>query len=78
MTTTQNTAVEAIKAPIQKEWINPNEVHKEYGFSVSTLAKWRMDNKYLPFSKIGKYIKYKRSDIEAFLNSNIVKSVEVA
>ena len=78
MTTTQNTAVEAIKAPIQKEWINPNEVSKEFGFSVSTLAKWRMDNKYLPFSKIGKYIKYKRSDIEAFLNSNIVKSVEVA
>jgi len=78
MDTAQNTAVEAIKAPIQKEWINPNEVHKEYGFSVSTLAKWRMDNKYLPFSKIGKYIKYKRSDIEYFLNSNIIKSVEVA
>lgn len=58
---------------IQKEWINPNEVHKEYGFSVSTLAKWRMDNKYLSFSKIGKYIKYKRADIEAFLNSNIIE-----
>jgi len=57
----------------QKDWLNPNEAHKQYGFSVSTLAKWRMDNKYLPFSKIGKYIKYKRNDIEAFLNSNIVE-----
>ena len=75
MNTTQNTAVEAITAPIQKEWINPNEVQKEYGFSVSTLAKWRMDNKFLPFSKIGKYIKYKRSDIEAFLNSNVIDTV---
>lgn len=60
---------------IQKEWINPNETHKEYGFSVSTLAKWRMENKYLPYSKIGKYIKYKRADIEAFLNSNVIDAV---
>lgn len=75
MNQTQNTAVEALKAPIQKEWINPNEVHNDYGFSISTLAKWRMDNKHLPFSKIGKYIKYKRADIEAFLNSNVIDAV---
>lgn len=56
----------------QKDWINPNEVNADYGFSVSTLAKWRMQNKFLPFSKIGKYIKYKRADIEAFLNSNVI------
>lgn len=57
---------------IPKGWLNPNDVYKEFGFSVSTLAKWRMQNKFLPFSKIGKYIKYKRADIEAFLNSNII------
>lgn len=62
----------------QKDWLNPNEVNKQYGFSVSTLAKWRMKNKHLAFSKIGKYIKYKRADIEAFLNSNIVDADEVA
>lgn len=67
----QKQAVEAIRAPIQKEWLNPKEVHNNYGFSVSTLAKWRMDNLNLPYSKMGKYIKYKRSDVEAFLNSNI-------
>lgn len=54
-----------------KEWLNPKEVFKEYGFSISTLAKWRMDNHNLPYSKMGKYIKYKRSDVEGFLNSNI-------
>lgn len=58
-----------------KEWLTPLEVSKEYGFSVSTLAKWRMDNLHLPFSKMGKYIKYNRNDIEAFLESN---KVEVA
>lgn len=59
-----------------KEWLNPKEVFGQYGLSISTLAKWRMDNKYLPFSKIGKYIKYKRSDIEEFLNSNMVEVVQ--
>ena len=59
----------------QKEWLNPQEVNKEFGFSTSTLAKWRMDNLNLVFSKMGKYIRYKRSDIEAFLESNKVEVV---
>ena len=56
-----------------KDWLTPREVNKEYQFSVSTIAKWRMDNKNLPFSKMGKYIRYKRSDIEAFIESNRVE-----
>lgn len=63
---------------LRKEWLNPKEVYQEFGLSVSTLAKWRMVNKYLSYTKVGKYIKYKREDIEAFLNDNIVNSVEVA
>lgn len=73
MTILQNEAVEVLTAPIQKEWLNPKEVLNEYGFSISTLAKWRMDKLHLPFSKMGKYVKYKRCDIEAFLNANIVE-----
>ena len=60
---------------VLKEWLNPRDVKKEFGFSTSTLAKWRMNNLNLPFSKMGKYIKYKRSDIEAFIENN---KVEVA
>lgn len=56
-----------------KEWLNPREVSKKYGFSTSSLAKFRMDKKNIPFSKMGKYIRYKRSDIEAFINSNMVE-----
>lgn len=66
---------EAITAPIQKEYLNPSEVHQEFGFSVSTLAKWRMSNKHLPFSKVGKYIKYKRSDIIKFLEAHTIETV---
>ena len=54
-----------------KEWLTPREVYREYGLSVSSLAKWRMDRKNLPFTKFGKYIKYKRSDIEKFMESHI-------
>jgi len=74
-TTKQNELKEMISQPIQKEWLNPKEVNNDYGISVSTLGKWRMINKNLPYSKIGKYIKYKRSDIEDFLNDNIVEVV---
>jgi len=56
-----------------KEWLTPKEVNKEFGFSVSTLAKWRMNNLNLSFSKMGKYIRYRRADIEAFIESNLVE-----
>ena len=75
MTTVQIEAVEAITAPIQKEWLNPKEVNQEFGFSVSTLAKWRLAKKHLNFSKISKYIKYKRSDIENFLQEHSMMEV---
>ena len=61
------------KQHIKKEWLSPDEVSKEYGFSKSTLAKNRMANKGIKYSKVGKYIKYKRTDIESFLNSNIIE-----
>jgi len=60
------------KMEVLKEWLNPQDVNKEFGFSTSTLAKWRMKNINLPFSKIGKYIKYKRSDIIEFLEDSKV------
>jgi len=59
----------------KKEWLTPKDVSNQYGFSTSTTAKWRMQNLNIPFSKMGKYIRYKRSDIEAFIESN---KVEVA
>lgn len=58
----------------QKQWLNPRELEQEYGFSLSTQAKYRMDRK-IPFSKIGKYIRYSRDDINEWLNSNRVEVV---
>jgi len=75
MNNSENEVLEST-AMILQEYINPNTVHKDYGFSISTLAKWRMKNLHLNFYKMGKYIKYKRSEIIEFIESH--KIVKVA
>jgi len=70
MEVTNTTAEQSLQ-----EYINPNTVHKDYGFSISTLAKWRMSYKYLNFYKMGKYIKYKRSEIIEFIESHKITKV---
>ena len=55
----------------EEKWLSPQGVKDRYGFSVSTLAKWRMDNKNLKFSKMGKYIRYSTKDVEEFIKSNM-------
>ena len=60
---------------IIKAWLTPREVKEEYGFSTSTLAKWRMNSLNLKYSKMGKYIRYRRSDIEIFIENNVIEVV---
>ena len=56
-------------------WLTPTTMEEEYHISRSTQAKYRMDRK-IPFYKIGgKYIKYKREEIDGWIESN---KVEVA
>ena len=75
MNTQKDEAIKTITAPIQKEWLSPKEVSNDYGMSISSLAKFRMQKKYLKFSKVGKYIKYKRSDIIEFLEAHTIETV---
>ncbi len=63
--------IEAVKQ-MQKEWLNPNELESEFGILKSTAAKMRMA-KTLPYHKIGKYVRYSRSDInKLFLDAKVV------
>ena len=55
-------------------WLTPTTMEEEYHMSRSTQSKYRMDRK-IPFYKIGKYIKYKRTEIDAWIELN---KVEVA
>ena len=58
----------------QKRWLTPNELFREYGFSESTQAMYRMDRK-IPFSRIGKYIRYDRDEIDKWLEDNAVEVI---
>lgn len=58
-----------------QEFLTPEQVSQNYNLSKSTLAKWRMINKNLPFAKIGKSVRYRKSDIEAFMESQTVSPV---
>ena len=51
------------------------DLELEYGFSKSTQSKMRMitSNSTIPFSKIGKYIRYDRVAIDKWLENNAVK-----
>lgn len=55
-----------------KRWLNPTELSKEFGFSESNQAKLRMNNK-IPFSKIGRYVRYDRLEIDKWLENNRIE-----
>ena len=59
----------------QKRWLTPSDLNEEFGFSVSSQAKMRMNSNSstIPFSKIGKYIRYDRVEIDIWLESNRVQ-----
>ncbi len=56
----------------QKQWLNTDELEAEYGILKSTQNKMRMA-KTLPYSKIGKYVRYHKPDIDKmFLDAKVV------
>ena len=60
---------------VNKRWLNPSELELEYGFSKSAQAKMRMtsSNSNMPFSKIGKFIRYDRIAIDKWLEDHCVQ-----
>lgn len=62
-------------AGYHKRWLSPEDLELEYGFSKSTQAKMRMikSNSTIPFSKIGKYIRYDRVAIDKWLEDHSVQ-----
>ena len=49
--------------PQQTEWITPKQLESEHGIKISTQAKMRMQKR-IPYSKVGKFIRYNRAKIE--------------
>ncbi len=58
-----------------KRWLSPSELQEEYGFSRSSQAKMRMSSNAstIPFSKIGKYVRYDRIAIDKWLEEHQIQ-----
>ena len=58
-----------------KRWLSPDDLASEYGFSKSTQAKMRMatSSSEIPFSKIGKFVRYDRIAIDEWLKQHQVQ-----
>ncbi len=52
---------------IQKLWLTPKDLAHEFDITLSTQAKMRMKNR-IPYHKIGKYVRYKRTDINQWFD----------
>jgi predicted DNA-binding transcriptional regulator AlpA len=57
-----------------KKYLNPKELKKIYGFSIDNQAKLRVNRK-IPFSKIGRYIRYNRAEIDNWIENNKINMV---
>ena len=57
------------------KWLSPSELETEYGFSKSTQSKMRMQSSSstIPFSKVGKFVKYDRVAIDKWLEQHKVQ-----
>ena len=55
--------------PHLKRWLTIEEVEREYGFSNNTQKRMRR-LKHIPFSKVGKKIRYDRLELDKWLEDN--------
>ena len=70
----QRLMAEAIKEMVKKEWLTPEELQEEYGISIHAQNRMRMERR-IPYSKIGKFVRYKRSEIEKWLEDHKIEMV---
>lgn len=61
------------QAEAQGQWVESEEARKMLGVSAKTWQTYR-DNRAIPFSQFGRKIYVKKADIEAFLQSHLIKN----
>ncbi len=64
---------------MEKRLLTPEEVSNLIGVPVSTLAQWRSQRRGPPYIKLeGRLVRYRTSDLEAYLGSRIVQPLDKA
>ncbi|WP_423773393.1 helix-turn-helix domain-containing protein [Bifidobacterium crudilactis] len=74
-TLSDNTSPSLLELPALS---TPLEVQQYTGIPITTLAYWRFEGSHLPFVKMGRSIRYRRSDVISFVNSNVFSSTAEA
>lgn len=60
---------------IQSELLSRREAAKYLGVTEHTLAVWKCTKRYaLPVVKVGRLVKYKKSDLDNFINKQTLAS----
>jgi excisionase family DNA binding protein len=57
-----------------KYFLSPQELAVYFGVSLKTIYR-RIENREIPFYKIGRSIKFKKEDIEKYIDKVLVESV---
>lgn len=55
-------------------WVNTEEAARHIGLAVSTLEKARLYGGSPPYSKAGRSVRYRLSDLDAWMNDRVVES----
>ncbi|WP_104084211.1 helix-turn-helix domain-containing protein [Cryobacterium sp. Y11] len=53
-------------------WLNEHAVASKTGINVETLRVWRRTKKHIPFSKIGRLVRYDEGTVDAYMKSQEV------
>jgi len=56
------------------EILNEKQVQEVYGFSIPYLRRARRERRGPRFLKVGKLVRYRRSDIEAYLTAHAIET----
>jgi hypothetical protein len=58
----------------RREILNERDVWEEYGFTIPYLRRARRERRGPRFLKVGKLVRYRRADIEAYLSAHAVET----
>lgn len=60
------------------DFLSPKQFETEYGVPVGTQAVWRCTGRYgLPYIKVGRLVRYRRSAVETWLESRTINGEEM-
>ncbi len=72
---TENAIAAILKNQLTDHLLTPPEAAAYIGVTENTLSVWRCVGRYaIPFIKVGRLVRYRRSDLEAWLESRTQNS----